>query len=110
MIEGAVKICEQGLVRRIFVFIDIAKRGERQTNMKKIILATASALLLSAGFGCASKDSVKSLEDRVSKLEQQAGLNAKRAEDAANRAEVAANKAETAAQESAKQFELMQKK
>lgn len=83
---------------------------ERQTNMKKIILATASVLLLSTGFGCASKDSVKSLEDRVSKLEQQADINAKRAEDAALRAEAAANKAEIAAEKSAKEFELMQKK
>lgn len=79
--------------------------------MKRLTLSIALLVfLLGAGFGCASSQSVKALEDRVSKLEQREGINAKKAEEAALRAEAAANKAETAAQKSAKEFELMQKK
>ncbi len=78
--------------------------------MKKYGVLMASVILLCASFGCASKDSVKSLEDRVSRLEQQADINAKRAEDAAARAEAAANRSEFAAQKSTKEFELMQQK
>jgi cell division protein FtsB len=92
-------------------------RRKEDKKMKKFIVLIALVFLLGAGFGCASKQSVKSLEERVAKLEQQADVNAKKAEDAAlraeaaaNKAEVDANKAEMAEQKSAKEFELMQKK
>jgi hypothetical protein len=107
--------------------------------MKKLLAVFAAGLILTLGFGCATKEFVDSrvatLEERIGKLEKAGAAShdadVKKAEEAAMRAETAAKKAEeaeakaetaekaamasekkseTAAEKAAKAFELTQKK